>query len=1001
MNFKKTLLATSLTAVFVQLTTSSLAFAAETPSQETEVITVKGIRGSTIAAIQNKRFSNSIVESIAAEDIGKLPDITIADTLQRVTGIQIQRSAGEGAQVNVRGLSQVTTLLNGEQFISAGSITGLTPDYSDIPAELLGGVDVYKSAEANLMAGGISGTINLKSRRPLALDKNGWTFVGSGELSDGNYTDELGKKLTGFAGYKGDDFGFIATATRSDSTLANYRYGMWSDYWQGFVDDFDSNGDGTDEQVEIFGNIDYGITNKIAERERTGFSSTLQYIVNDNVEVLSDIFYTKMTNYDTANGLVIDNNWAKNQGYITPLEFVNRGSSVDGSGRDLITPITYEINAPRIKSNGEAVVSERDSLNFNLQANLHLSDYLTTTVRFIHGEATNDTMRNFVDAYATSGAQSAVNRNTRVDGVTTPVNPNGMGPEDVTVLVDTKGKYPTFAFPAELGYDISNYTLVSTYSEQNTIDESNLDALRLDSKYEFEESFGFVDTASIEFGARYGEWHVDSVNYDLVAPVQANDRNGELETAYAKWKDISASISNGGDTITSAEDVSFENLFGMGYVKEISDFGPATTYIYSKDDEGNYSSVDPAQLGYYFIDTEKMKDVLGFQNTLYPGNIRANRWNNTYEVEDKSTTSYVQLNLEGELGLPFTANVGVQAVNRKRTVTSYNTQTNAGTLEVGRVEYKSILGTPDPRVGKTITETETLDFLPRVNLSVDIRDDLKLRLSYTENLTQLDANILGKGSSTTFVSHPTLEGVFSATQVNTTGNPNLDPWSSTNFDASVEWYFNEQGIINLGAYRIEIDSFPTGFQTTINGIADTDGVVRNDGLDHFTLKNGDGGTLEGFEIGYQQAYDFLPGILDGLGSNINYTYTDGEGGDTDFYGESMVMGGISKEQVNAILWYQRDGIEARIAYNYRSDRYIQTKMFEQVNGNSNRVALFVEPTRFVDASISYSFNDNIQVYLQGQNLTKEYEQSYAQWTDMKVSQNIFEARYTVGLRGSF
>ncbi|WP_440876575.1 TonB-dependent receptor [Thalassotalea sp. PLHSN55] len=996
MNFKKTLIASSV-AVGILHALSSVAIAEENkPEQkndDVEVITVEGIRGSVIASLSAKRHSNSIIESITAEDIGKLPDITIADTLQRVTGVQIQRSAGEGAQVNVRGLSQVTTLMNGEQFISAGSITGLTPDFGDIPAELLGGVDVYKAAEASLMNGGISGTIDLRSRRPMNLAKDGWSFVASAEASQGSFTDDTGEKVTGFAGYKGEDFGLIVTATSSESTLANYRYGMWGDFWQGFVDDID--GDGVNE--EVFGNIDYGITNKTATRDRTGLSTSLQYFINDDIEITAEAFYTKMSNDDLANGLIIDNNWSKNQGYINPIEYVNRGSSFNGSGRDLITSSIYEIQAPRIKSNSEAVVSERDSLNFNLQANVNFTDAFTGTFRYVHGEATNKLMKNFVDAYTTSGEQSAVNRSIYIDGERAPVNPGGYGPEDAAVLVDTTGKHPSFAFPSALGHDISNYALVSTFSENNADDESNLDAVRFDGSYEFENEFAFIENASIDFGTRYGVWKVSSQKYDLAAPVSALNRNGEEETAYAKWKDISGTISSGGETIQPVMPISFEHLYSQGYVTEITDFGPANTFTYN----GNYDSISAAQNGYYFIDTNVMRDVVGFQNSLYPGNVKANRWTNTYEVEDTSFTSYVQLNIDGELVFPFSANFGVQAVNREREVTSYNEQTGAGTLEVGRVNYKSILGVPDPRVGKTVTTNKTLDFLPRVNIAFDLQEDLKLRLSYVENLTQLDANTLGGGSSTTFVAHPTLEGVFSATQVNTSGNPDLQPWSSTNLDLSLEWYFNDQGLLNFGLYQIDIDSFPTGLQTTIYGIADTDGVVRNDGLEHFTLTNGDGGKLEGFEVGYQQAYDFLPGFLSGLGSNINYTWTDGEGGDTDFYGESTIVGGISEEQANVILWYQKHGLEVRLAYNYRSDRYIQSKIFEATTEGSNRVALYVEPTEFVDLSVSYEVNDNFEVYLLGQNITEEYETTYAQWKDAKVSQNVFESRYSLGLRGKF
>src|SRR5690606_23577303 len=107
-----------------------------------EEIVVRGVRASQAQAIDIKRNSDRIVDSIVAEDIGRLPDTTITDSLQRVTGVQITREANEGTSLNIRGMPQVLTTLNGEQFLSPMAITGVQPNYSDIPAGLISGVDV-------------------------------------------------------------------------------------------------------------------------------------------------------------------------------------------------------------------------------------------------------------------------------------------------------------------------------------------------------------------------------------------------------------------------------------------------------------------------------------------------------------------------------------------------------------------------------------------------------------------------------------------------------------------------------------------------------------------------------------------------------------------------------------------------------------------------------------------------------------------------------------------
>ena len=191
--------------------------------QDIERLEIRGIAASNKQNLNNKRFSEQVVDTITAEDLGKLPDVTITDTLQRIPGVQIRRSAGEGSTVNVRGMPQVTTLLNGEQFLSAGSLTTVQPDFTDIPSALIAGIDVLKSPMANVLSGGISGTLDLKTWRPLDL-KPGSTFAFNTELTRGSLSKENDGKVSLFGGYKSDDEKFAAVMTLSydQNNLANY-----------------------------------------------------------------------------------------------------------------------------------------------------------------------------------------------------------------------------------------------------------------------------------------------------------------------------------------------------------------------------------------------------------------------------------------------------------------------------------------------------------------------------------------------------------------------------------------------------------------------------------------------------------------------------------------------------------------------------------------------------------------------------------------------------------
>lgn len=156
------------------------------PAAEDGDIVVTGVRASLSSAQSIKRNSDVIVDSIVAEDIGKLPDRNVAEALQRITGIQIQRSFGEGSSVAIRGLSQVRTEINGRDVFTANG--GRTLSLEDVPSELLSGIDVYKNPSADLIEGGIGGLINLRTRKPFDFD--GFKASASASI---NYYDLYGK----------------------------------------------------------------------------------------------------------------------------------------------------------------------------------------------------------------------------------------------------------------------------------------------------------------------------------------------------------------------------------------------------------------------------------------------------------------------------------------------------------------------------------------------------------------------------------------------------------------------------------------------------------------------------------------------------------------------------------------------------------------------------------------------------------------------------------------
>ena len=173
------------------ISAATMAFGVTAPASAQDVepsedIVVTGVRASLSSAQSIKRNSDVIVDSIVAEDIGKLPDRNVAEALQRITGIQIQRSFGEGSSVSIRGLSQVRTEVNGRDVFTANG--GRTLSLEDVPSELLAGVDVYKNPSADQIEGGIGGLINLRTRKPFDFD--GFKASASASI---NYYDLYGK----------------------------------------------------------------------------------------------------------------------------------------------------------------------------------------------------------------------------------------------------------------------------------------------------------------------------------------------------------------------------------------------------------------------------------------------------------------------------------------------------------------------------------------------------------------------------------------------------------------------------------------------------------------------------------------------------------------------------------------------------------------------------------------------------------------------------------------
>ncbi|MFT6571292.1 MAG: TonB-dependent receptor, partial [Sphingomonas echinoides] len=391
-------------------------------SAATPDIVVTGIRGAQQRAVNLKRSAGSVTDSISAEDIGKLPDVTISDSLQRIPGVQIRRDAGEGAAINIRGLPQVTTLLNGEAYLGAQSITTIQPNFNDIPSQLFAGADVIKSSTADLLNAGITGTVNLRTRRPMDL-KRGLTLAAAAEGSYGDKSKELDKSFNGLVGYHGERFGVLVSGTYSNLHLSNSHNGIQEGYGVGLHNEQfntaanpsgdvnttngfspanrphgtvvgtgrDVNGNGTSNDIFMTPQA-FTAWNKINERERIGVNASAQWEISDQLTLVADAFFTRQNEHDRTAGIQLQNvNWQA--GEATPGASRNTGATITQTANgiphsyNLYSTQVYNYDLGNFDSYSQNDHYKSQSQNYNAELKYDNGSGLKASLRGIYGKA--------------------------------------------------------------------------------------------------------------------------------------------------------------------------------------------------------------------------------------------------------------------------------------------------------------------------------------------------------------------------------------------------------------------------------------------------------------------------------------------------------------------------------------------------------------------------------------------------------------------------------------
>ncbi|UXA52935.1 TonB-dependent receptor [Xanthomonas prunicola] len=286
-DFRRSVMAISVATLLsaqahAQDATTTATLASDSTTQQLDTVQVTGTRSSVTKAQLVKQNAEQIVDSIVAEDIGKLPDNNVAEALQRISGIQISRNYGEGSSIAIRGLTQVRTELNGRDIFTANDGRGLS--FEDVSAELLGGVNVYKNPSADMIEGGLGGTVDLRTRLP--FDYDGRKIAGSVQYNDYDLADDGKPAFSGlFSDRWQTGIGEIGILVNYSQQTSPFRQDTISiEPWYGQTENIPGY-----QGQQVFVPHGAGKNTTIGERKRKTGAVALQWRPNDDLEVYAQV----------------------------------------------------------------------------------------------------------------------------------------------------------------------------------------------------------------------------------------------------------------------------------------------------------------------------------------------------------------------------------------------------------------------------------------------------------------------------------------------------------------------------------------------------------------------------------------------------------------------------------------------------------------------------------------------------------------------------------------
>lgn len=1042
------------------LTLCIMALAAPTFAQtddngSLEEVVVTGVRANLQNAQDIKRNASTVVDSISAADIGSLPDRSVLEAMQRIPGVSIERFASandpdhfsvEGSAAVIRGMNATRSEFNGRDSFTANSGRGLS--FQDVPPELMGGVDIYKNQTADMIEGGIGGTVSLRTRKP--FDSNSRQIAVSADYSYGDMAEEWTPTISALYSDRWEtaagEFGVLFNV--ADSSLTGISNGIQSDAYvkydatvlagaEAFV------GDGTGTVWMPNGS---NALMKKDERERQGFATALQWQNTDGT-VLSTFQFMRSdaelawTEYAIKyQGGYYDEDAEQDIRRTRPLEgtqfeFDNKGIFTAGTLVNSDGWRTADGNTNRVpRAWGDAPVNIQqwghpfstdtrykstrtlvDDYAFNLKFTPNDNWEYSLDLQYIDATTEDDDVTVMLATYA---MQDYDTRGTTPS--LTLIEPwNGFRTNNPEIYASG---FPGFS--DDPAGDSNYFQDPTSYFWQSAMDhyersEGDSLATRIDIKHSLDDSLITAISGGLRHAEREQTVRSSAYNWGALGPYWQSDiywadleKVSGQEYTLVDWSDFhrgDALTIPGNGMLHASPSLVKDVINGRELLADAGSFVPANKRA------GTTDYFTPSEI---FVTTET-------NNAAY---VKVDFGSDDYALRFSGNLGLRYVNLErdalGSVQYPdlvpdFAAPADMTLPLTPAAVDAWATQASQALYDQGGYadlaaartalmamdssrwagDPNNFLSNDERGFGNNAFSVQNAiaDYsatLPSLNLKVELTDDLISRFAVAKAIALPDMEAVKNQANlnplAVTVIQPEIDpanptaggsGILGASVAGwrgSSGNPGLKPMESTQFDASLEWYFARVGSLTTTLFYKDLTnffvygSFARDFTNPVSGVTQT---VEVEGT-----RNGGDGTMQGFEIAYQQFYDMLPAPWDGLGLQMNYTYIDasgvpngGDGSADGFAGTSTDTGarvdlakvplqGQSKDTFNIVAMYDKNDWSLRLAYNWRSKYLLTTRDV------ISKYPLWNDDSGFLDGSAFYNVNDNVTVGLQLTNI---------------------------------